>query len=123
MALQQGKRQSIDVIKDWAKYLEKDFSDEILKKASRDFHLLESIQQVSRQLGPEKFETEFTYLLHGAFVDMGVGRSGYGTFKPRKWYSPQWSYAVNKLGEMMYSKYGKLGMVRMLEAFPNIIKM
>lgn len=111
------------IVTDWSKYTEKDLGDAILNKSFKDGSLLESLAHKIRTFGPEHIEVEFQYLLYGAFVDMGVGRQGYGSFKPKKWYSPNWSYSVNKLSEMMLSKYGKIGMVRMLEAFPNIIKM
>lgn len=117
------KRSTSDIVKDWAKYTDKDLSDAILARASRDFNLLESLEHSIKQFGEDHIEVTFNYLVYGAFVDMGVGRKGYGTFKPIKWYSPNWEYSVTKLGEMMLKRYGRVGMVSILEAFPNIIKM
>ncbi len=111
------------IVQDWTKFTTKDFSDDILDNASRTFRLLESLTSSTHKKGGERIEVNFSYLLHGAFVDMGAGRLGYNTFKPRKWYNRNWFYSTNKLAEMMMSRNGRIGQVRMREIYPNIIKL
>lgn len=117
-----SNRSTVEIFKDWAKYTYQDMSDDILENAFASGKLLESLDFEITQYSPDKLEVTFTYLLYGAFQDMGVSRGGY-TFKPHKWYARNISYSVNKLGEMMLKRYGSLGMARLRETLPDKINL
>lgn len=113
-------RSTVDIFKDWVHFTFKDLSDDILAKAFKDGRLLESLDADISIHNPDKMEATFTYLLYGAFQDMGVGRGGY-SFKPNKWYARNIAYSTGKLSEMMLTRYGALGMARLHETFPKTI--
>jgi hypothetical protein len=114
------KRSTSDIVEDWAKYAYQDMSDDILAKAFKDGRLLESLEYSVKRFAPEHIEVTFSYLLYGAFQDMGVNRHG-RSFRPNKWYARNMAYSSGKLGEMMMKRYGSLAGIRLSEIFPDKI--
>ena len=95
-----------NVVRTWQRGTNRVLAREIRDKDVRDSLALEQSLAGSTTYAPPNIVAEVSFLLHGRFVDMNVGRGrGLGEtrksnkriLKKQRWYSPAWYGRLNKL--------------------------
>jgi hypothetical protein len=109
--------------RDWARYTHEDLLKGLIKHKIHSTGQLKA--SVKYRLTGErggKMSAEFTYLMYGTFVDMGVGfgRVARDQRNPRYWYNSAMRRNHIRLGVIMQRmNYG--GFPRLFETLPKIV--
>jgi hypothetical protein len=114
---QNGQINIDDTIAAWADIVIKIWAEKIVEMAIWDTGALSKslLQELTRNAGNSIDKIEFSFLLYGKFVDMGVGRElskgksgklGYTpTRKPQPWFAKKFYGQIMKLRELLNMRY------------------